>query len=313
MSKIQEAQEILQSLGLPDAQSNEMSALTLLALCNIKENDSWSDAKITQLGISKGIMKFISDNYSRAYAPNTRETFRKNVLHQLVQAKIVDYNPEQPELAVNSPKAHYAISSEVLPVINSYGTRKWRKQLLLFTGNAGKLKEVYNKKREDVHITVELDGIIKNLSPGKHNEIQVKTLEEFVPRFIQNVELLYLGDTADKSFYKKIERLGELGIFIDQHSKIPDIIVADNVRKWIYLIEVVTSHGPISPKRLIELEESFKDCPFGKIFVTVFASRLEFKKFIAEIAWETEVWIAEEPDHLIHFNGDKFFGPRNVS
>lgn len=313
MSKIQEAKEILHNLGLPDAQSNEMSALTLLALCNIREDDSWSDAEVTLLGISNGIMKFISDNYSRKYAPNTRETFRRNVLHQLVQAKIVDYNPENPELAVNSPKAHYALSNEVLPAIRSYGNKRWRAHVKKFTESAGKLKDIYKQKREDRFISVVLDGEIKKMSPGKHNEAQIKVLKEFAPRFIRNAELLYLGDTAEKGFYKKPEKLQEFGISFDEHDKIPDIIFVDSVRKWMYLIEVVTSHGPISPKRLIELEECFKSCPLGKIFVTVFPSRAEFKKYISEIAWETEVWIAEEPEHLIHFNGDKFFGPRQGS
>ncbi|MFS2517149.1 MULTISPECIES: BsuBI/PstI family type II restriction endonuclease [Parabacteroides] len=31
---------------------------------------------------------------------------------------------------------------------------------------------------------------------------------------------------------------------------------------------------------------------------------------MADIAWETEVWIAENPGHMIHFNGDRFIGPR---
>ena len=44
MSKISDAQDILSVLGLPPAQQNEISALTLLALCGLKEEDNWADA-----------------------------------------------------------------------------------------------------------------------------------------------------------------------------------------------------------------------------------------------------------------------------
>lgn len=73
---------------------------------------------------------------------------------------------------------------------------------------------------------------------------------------------------------------------------------------------MVTSHGPISPKRLIELEELFNDCLLGKIYVTAFPDFAEMKRHLANIAWETEIWILEFPDHMIHYNGDKFIGPR---
>ena len=110
MIKIEEAQEILKALGLPIAQQNEMSALTLLALCNTKEVDSWAKASRQSLGVTKGIMSFVAENYGKPYAPNTRETFRRQVLHQFVQGRIADYNPDEPDLPVNSPRAHYAIS-----------------------------------------------------------------------------------------------------------------------------------------------------------------------------------------------------------
>lgn len=98
MRKIQEAQKILKSLGLPPAQQNEMSALTLLALCNLGKNDPWTNAQKKSTTVSKGIMNFVKDKYGRRYAANTRETFRRQVLHQFVQARIADYNPDNPSL-----------------------------------------------------------------------------------------------------------------------------------------------------------------------------------------------------------------------
>lgn len=80
--------------------------------------------------------------------------------------------------------------------------------------------------------------------------------------------------------------------------------------RGLFLIEAVTSHGPVSPKRLLELEAFLKDCKVGKVYVTAFPDMAEFKKHSGNIAWETEVWLMEVPDHMIHFNGDRFMGPR---
>jgi type II restriction enzyme len=110
MSRIEEAKEILRALGLPAAQQNEISALTLLALGRIPPDGRWVDAIGESLTITKGIMEFIAREYGRAYAPNTRETFRRQVLHQFVQAHIAVYNPDTPDLPTNSPRAHYALT-----------------------------------------------------------------------------------------------------------------------------------------------------------------------------------------------------------
>ncbi len=311
MSKLEEAQEILKALGLPPAQYNEMAALTFLAVCNIKENDSWANATRQSLGVTKGIMTFVNDNYGKSYAPNTRETFRRQVLHQFVQARVVDYNPDKPDLPVNSPNAHYALTKEVLEVVKTYKTKNWDKALKSFIDTVGKLSEVYLKERELNQIPVTLqNGETIKLSAGKHNEVQAAIVEQFAPRFANGGILLYLGDTAKKDLFVDEIGLKDLGIPIDQHSKLPDVVIYDRKRKWLFLIEAVTSHGPVSPKRLLELEEFLKECKVGKVYVTAFPDMTEFKKHSNNIAWETEVWLMEVPDHMIHFNGDRFMGPR---
>lgn len=311
MSKIEEAQEILRALGLPPAQYNEMAALTFLAVCNIKENEKWVKATRQSLGVTKGIMTFVNENYGKSYAPNTRETFRRQVLHQFVQARVVDYNPDNPSLPVNSPRAHYALTSEVLEVVKTYKTRNWKNALKNFIDTVGKLSEVYLKERELIQIPVVLqNGEILKLSAGKHNEVQAAIVEQFAPRFANGGTLLYLGDTAKKDLFVDEKGLKDLGIPFDQHSKLPDVVIYDIKRKWLFLIEAVTSHGPVSPKRLLELEDFLKNCKVGKVYVTAFPDMSEFKKHSNNIAWETEVWLMEVPDHMIHFNGDRFMGPR---
>ena len=311
MSKIDEAQKILKELGLPAAQQNEISAYTLLALCGIKPRNSWSKAKRSSLKISKGIMTFCKEVYKKEYAPNTRETFRRQVLHQFVQARIVDYNPDNPLLPVNSPKAHYAITEEVLEAIKSFDTKAWNEEVERFKSEVGELSKKYIKERKQVLIPVKLsNGKTLKLSAGKHNEVQAAIVQDFAARFANGSEVLYLGDTANKDLYVDVEILKELHIPIDEHSKLPDVILYDRKKNWLYLIEAVTSHGPVSPKRIIELEELFKNCKAAKIYVSAFPDFAEFKKHSTYIAWETEVWVMDFPEHMIHFNGDKFIGPR---
>lgn len=311
MSKIEEAQAVLKELGLPDAQQNEISGYTLLALCNLRENDKWAKAFKQSHGVSKGIMAFISENYNKEYAPNTRETFRRQVLHQLVQAGIADYNPDIPNLPVNSPRAHYAISVIALETIKTFQSRKWKNSVKQFKNQIGELKVKYSKKRKMSRVPIKLqNGKVLQLSPGKHNEVQAAIVEEFASRFAKGSVLLYLGDTENKDLHVDKEKLKSIGIPITEHSKLPDVVIYDESKNWLYLIEAVTSHGPMSPKRIVELENFLIKCSAGKIYISAFPDFSEFKKHTKNIAWDTEVWIMEFPEHMIHFNGDRFLGPR---
>jgi type II restriction enzyme len=311
MSKIKEAQRILAELGLPKAQQNEISALTLLALCGIKESDSWKNAERASLKVTKGIMAFMAKYYKRRYAPNTRETVRRQVLHQFVQARLADYNPDNPQLPVNSPNAHYAISKPALEVIRTFGTKNWPPAVAALKAEVGELQKRYVKDRDLTLIPLKLStGTIIRLSPGKHNQVQAAVVNEFAARFAKGSMLLYLGDTAKKDLHLDSKMLKKLGIPIDQHSKLPDVVIYEPTKNWLYLIEAVTSHGPITPKRILELEDLLKNCPAGRVYVSAFPDFAEFKRHTSDLAWETEVWIMEHPDHMIHFNGDKFIGPR---
>lgn len=311
MSKIDEAKKILKELGLPTAQQNEISAYTLLALCGIKPRVGWSKATRRSLKVTKGIMAYVLDVHKKEYAPNTRETFRRQVLHQFVQARIVDYNPDNPKLPVNSPNAHYALTQGALDAIKTFGTKDWKKAVHKFISEEGDLSKKYKKERKQILIPVKLsNGKTFKLSAGKHNEVQAAIVHDFATRFANGGSVLYLGDTANKDLYVDKKKLKELGIPVNRHSKLPDVIIYDHSKNWLFLIEAVTSHGPVSPKRIVELEEFLKDCKAGKVYVTAFPDFAEFKKHSNNIAWETEVWLADTPEHMIHFNGDRFMGPR---
>lgn len=309
--KLQEAKEILESLGLPSAQQNDISAFTFLALCGVGPEDDWKKASRTSLSVRKGIMEFIAVQYDRHYKENTRESFRKNVLHQFHQAKVVEYNPDNPALPTNSPHAHYAISEAALRVAQTYGRVDWKSSVEEFSASFGSLTDKYSRHKPKDMVPVTLpNGKKYKLSPGKHNQLQASIVQDFAPRFASGAHVLYLGDTMDKGLHIESKYLQKLGIPINHHDKLPDVVLHHPSKDWLFLVEAVTSVGPMSPKRIIELEEMLKNCKAGRVFVTAFLDFTEYRKRIKEIAWETEVWIAEVPDHLIHYNGDRFFGPR---
>ena len=312
LKKLKQAQSILADLGMPKSQQNDISGYTLLALCNIRKSSKWSEASRQSMTVTKGIMSFIKDNYGRDYAPNTRETFRRQVLHQFVQGRIADYNPDEPDLPTNSPRAHYAISAAALAVIRSFESADYREKVDKFSKSQGSLTEIYQKTREIQTVPVILpSGKEFNLSPGKHNELQAAIIKDFASRFLKSPKVLYFGDTAKKGLVIDYPSFEKMNVNVSDHDKLPDIVLFDSSRNWLFLIEAVTSHGPMNPKRIFELQEMFKDSKCEIVFVSAFPDFAEFKRHSNDISWETEVWISDFPEHMIHFNGDKFLGPSN--
>ncbi len=306
MGKIQEAQDILKTLGLPKKQQNEMAALTLLVLAQLSEDTSWSMANRHSLRIHD-MLGEMRNRYDRSYAENTRETIRRQVLHQFVQAGLAERNPDDPSLPTNSPRTHYALSSVTIETIQSYGTDDWEKTTQAFLQNQRTLIETYERKRDQHKVPLTLpSGKEYHLSPGAHNELQAAIIEEFGPRFAPGAKVLYVGDTANKTLHIAQDGFEKLGMPLPSHDKLPDVVLFDTNRNLLYLIEAVTSHGPVSPKRQVELAELIDPCTASVVYVTAFPNFQTFKEFLVEIAWETEVWIADTPSHMIHFNGDRF-------
>ena len=296
---------------MPAAQHNPMAGMTLIALCGLTPNSAWEKAERRRCTVTKGIMDYLAHHYGRTYAPNTRETFRRQVLHQFVQGGIANYNPFEPDLPTNSPNAHYAVTETALDVVQRYGTGDWESAVARFQREHGALIERYAQDRSRLLIPVRLpEGQVLRLSPGKHNAVQKAVVEEFAPRFAPGAHLLYLGDTEKKKLFVDRTRLAELNVPVTDHDKLPDVLLHDAARNRLFLVEAVTSHGPVSPSRRIDLEAMLAACHVGAIYVSAFPDFAEFRKHLAKIAWETEVWLCDSPDHLIHYDGDRFLGPR---
>lgn len=310
MGKLEEARGILSAIGMPKQQTNDRSAYVLLALANITEADSWVSAQKPELRIVD-MMNFMSTNFDKIYKPNTRETIRKDTIHQFVDGAVAERNTDSTDRPTNSPNYCYCLTDEMLALIKTYGTGRWQNTLQTFIATQGTLIEKYSQQRDIVRVPVIVNGQEFSFSPGEHNSLQKAIIEEFAARFAKGAEVLYVGDTENKNLIKNREMLESIGINITDHDKLPDVVLYMQDKKWLYFVEAVTSVGPISVKRMQEIESMTVNCTAGKIYVTAFPDRKVYKKFIDQLAWETEIWIADNPDHLIHLNGDRFMGPRN--
>jgi adenine-specific DNA-methyltransferase len=309
MKRVDEAMQVLRELGFPRAQLNERSALTLLALLALKPEAKWSTASQPLMGITP-IMAFFAEHYGKKYAPNTRETVRRQSVHQFLDAGLIVANPDLPDRPVNSGKNVYQITNDALALLRAFGSRRWKSALKEYLSTVETLKARYARERRLSRIPIQIaPGTKIALSPGRHNLLIRKVLEDFAERFTPGGRILHVGDTDEKFAYFDEPMLRSLGVVIDVHGKMPDAIIHYVDKNWLVLIEAVTSHGPVNPKRHAELARLFSSSTAGLVFVTAFLDRRSLTTYLEDISWETEVWIAESPSHLIHFNGERFLGP----
>ena len=309
-TRIAEGIELLRAFGMPDAQLNDRSALTLLALAAIGPLDDWSDAQQPLLGVTP-IMEFCAAAYGRQYAPNSRETFRRQTLHQFDAAALVIANPDRPDRPTNSPKFCYQMTDETAGVVRTFGTRAFAQAIADFKANHATLRARNAQHREMVKVPAVLpDGKTLQLSPGAHSLLIRDIVQQFLPRFTPGGTVLCVGDTAGKNDFFDKANFTAIGADVKKAGKLPDVVIHDIKRDWLVLVESVTSHGPVDSKRKRELEALLSDARPGLVFVTAFPSRSYANAHMSTIAWETDVWLADNPTHLIHFNGDRFLGPR---
>lgn len=305
MSKLEEAKDILNQLKVPQKQQSDLCGYVILAMADIKKHDEWGKATNQWIRIHD-VIRYIREFYEVSYAENSRETFRKQAMHHFRNAAFIEDNGK----ATNSPNYRYRLTDEMLSVVKSYQSVKWENERDNFLKSHNNLIDIYRSKKAMQKMPVKINGSDFSFSPGKHNHLQKLIIEEFAPRFAENSECLYVGDTIQKDLVKNEERLKELGFEITLHDKMPDVVLYSEDKHWIYFIESVTSVGAMEPKRIKEIEEMTQRVSAGKIYVTAFLDFKTFKKFSESLAWETEIWIADMPDHMIHLNGDRFLGPR---
>lgn len=311
---LNEALYILFKLGLPleglSERRLERIAMAFLAVANVKTSNDWANVDSSYNLKTREIIRYWNSHFYEKTSESSYDDIRRKDLKLAVLAGIVIPSAANPSAARNDGTRAFALSPGYANLIKYFGTNTWEDVVANFLNNKLTLEDQLGGKREVSLIPVNFpSGKISEFSPGKHNELQKAIIEEFLPRYGYGAEVLYVGDTANKFLHLEKERLEALNFFELAQGELPDIVAYSEQKNWLYLIEAVHTSGPISPIRLLELKKLTEQCSADIIFVTAFLDRNTFRKFAPDIAWETEVWIADAPAHVIHFDGEKFLGP----
>jgi hypothetical protein len=308
--RIAEALSVLQALGMPNEQLNDRTAICLLALLDLPPKKRWNEARNPMLGI-RAILDFAREQLDKNYAENTRESVRKYSIKQLVAAGLLLHNPDKPNRVTNSSDNCYQVEEHALALLRQFGSRTWNSSLETYLAARVTLVAQYAHTRDLHRVPVKTKiGQKITLSAGDHSDLIRGIIENFGSFFAPGGELVYVGDTGKKWGYYDQALLTTLGVKVERHGKMPDVVIYYREKNWLILIEAVATSGPVDGGRHTELAKVFKDSNAGLVYVTAFLDRGEvFRRFLAVVAWETEVWCASDPTHLIHFNGIRFLGP----
>lgn len=304
--------DILNFIGIPldnlSDRRKERMVLALLAVGNIK--NSFSEVLTINDNYflkTRDIIEFENKYYSENISSGSYDDIRRKDLILLVSAGIVFNSCMLEEKATNNPTRGYGLNPLFASLIKAYGKSNWEVELNKFLFENKSLKEEMEHRRNLQKIPVALpSGENIELSFGEHNVLQKEIVENFLTKFGFNAQVLYIGDTTNKFLYKDDKKLEELKCFNIKHEELPDVIAYSKDKNLLFLCEAVHSAGPMSEIRVRKLKEQLNKCTAEIIFITAFLTKKDFKKWILDIAWETEVWIAETPEHMIHFNGYKF-------
>lgn len=314
MTMIEEAKNLLQLFEFDEKRTNDMAARTLLSLLNLREGDTWDQATNNRIGV-RGLMDWMRNNLDYQIAENSRETVRREVLHQFVAAAFCEHNDDDPNRPTNSSKNVYRVSPNALNVIRMYSgndanSSEFTIALEEYLADFQSLVELQREERRMAKIPVRMpSNEIEYINPGGQNKLIKAMVEEFCPRFIPGGRVLYIGDADNKTVHYDKDIFSSLGINLDMHGKMPDLVVYQEDKNWLFLMEAVTSHGPVNALRKKDLESLFKGSKAGIVYVSCFPNRQVLRSHLMDIAWETEVWLESDPTHMIHFNGSRFMGP----
>jgi len=181
------------------------------------------------------MMNFFEEHFGKRYAPNTRETVRRQTIHQFLDAGIVVINPDTPSRPTNSPNAVYQIEAGLLELLRTHGTAEWEKGLKTHLASTETLKAKYAQARHMKRIPVEVaPGKTITLSPGGQNIVVEKIIKDFCELFTAGGTLVYVGDTDKKWAYFNETLLESLGVTIETHGKMPDVVVYVKKRSGLF-------------------------------------------------------------------------------
>lgn len=310
--------DIFKAVGVPVENTDrklERMAKACMAVGQIKR--TFKEAKSSEDGEfyrSRDIITFENANYGEKIADSSYDDIRRQDLKLLVEAGIVLNSSSQEEQATNNPSRGYALSPAFANLLHQYKTSSWKQALDNFIVDTISLKEELERRRNLIKVPVTLPGGKHiDLSYGEHNNLQKAIIEVFLPAFGFGAEVLYVGDTKDKFLHLEQEALENLNFFPLEHEELPDVVAYSKEKNLLYLIEAYHSTGEWSEVRVRKIKRKLEEshCTANIVFFTAFENKNIFKQKAKDIAWETEVWIADTPEHLVHFNGYKFLEIHN--
>lgn len=313
---IKESLQILSCLGIPidevTERKREKMGMAFLAVGNVKSSNEWKKIKDSNSDYSvttKEIIDFDNNNLEDNISRGSYDYVLRDDLKFLLLADIVIKS--KPMANTSNPTRGYKISAEYSRIIKNYGQSDWFKQVEAFNSSHPTYEEKISQKRNLPKIKVTTpDGKEIDLKDGEHNAIQKAIIEEFLSRFGYGAQLLYCGDSDNKyGLIFEEQKLQELGFSDLKQSKLPDVVAYSPEKDWVYMIEAYHTSNPITPTRKLELQKIMGESSKKGIFVTAFENVSSYHKCTEELAWETEIWIATEPDHMQHRDGVKFLGP----
>lgn len=311
---LNDAKDIMKSIGMPPELYNPRCVMTLAACAKVKSSAEWKHASEAYVGTHE-IISFINEHFPdkagldvQGYKENSRETFRDETLKRYVAASLME---PRYGLANNDRNNAYRLTAQFAALIRHYGTDVWDEELEHFK----EIHQSYSERLKQVKdvekgYKVDYGSLTFNLGRSQHNKLQKLILEEFAPIFAPGAELLYIGDTSDRKLCVNEERMSELGInVLSDSAKLPDIILYDGINQRVLFVEAYSSTGEFNIDR-VDFVKSCLNCPSSTevAFVTAFHNTKKMLSVYHKIAWDTDIWVAEDPTHMTHKNGDKFIG-----
>ena len=304
--------DVFQFIGIPADNTDrklERMAKACLAVGKIKKD--FSEACSFEDGFirTRDIIVFENKYLGEDISSGSYDNIRRQDLKLLVEAGIVVNSSSTEDQATNNPSRGYGLSTSFANLLHSFGSSRWEILLNEFRKETKSLKEELERRRDLQTVPVTLpNGKIIVLSYGEHNDLQKAIIEVFLPLFGFGAEVLYVGDTKDKFLHLEKAELEKIKFFTLEHEELPDVVAYSREKNLLYLIEAYHSTGEWDEIRVRKVKRKLEEsgCTANVVFFTAFENKNIFKQKAKDIAWETEVWIADSPEHLVHFNGYKF-------
>jgi adenine-specific DNA-methyltransferase len=303
--RIEEAVSILKAIGLPAGHQNEKSGMVLLGMLVLDVDSPWSDAKATSRRISQ-LVDHCARQFGSRFSIARPEAFARRVLRQFVSAGLVVPAPDRIRQGCK-PEKCFRIAAGAIELFRAYGSCNWDKAIATWSASSIGLRDVNLAALQQITAKLPAGGKV-SLKQIPQNLLIKYVVEDFCTRFTPEDEVLYLGGTRGRPTVCREEKLAKLGVTVGDDGKMPDVVIYSGKKKRLLLVSAVAGRTRVREKRYREMKDMFTTATCEFVLVTTFLDRAEMRKHLHDITWETEVWVAEAPAHLIHFNGERFSG-----